>query len=110
MAAHTDLVALASSLQAAWRSQVVGQPAGANLKVVRMDGQAYPDECHPFDEALLVLEGCMNLQLGAAVTPVGRGEVYIVPAGVPHAVAAGSHGVLVIIDGGAVAPMDGTRE
>ena len=101
MAAYTNLLALASSLPEAWRSQIVGQPAGANLKVVRMDGQAYPNESHPFDEALLVLEGQMNLQLGATVTHVGPGEVYIVPAGVPHAVAEGSSGTLVIIDSGA---------
>ena len=101
MTAHTDLVALASSLPEAWRSQIVGRPAGANLKVLRMDGQAYPNESHPFDEALLVLDGQMNLQLGASTTHVMAGEVYIVPAGIPHAVAEGSKGTLVIIDCGA---------
>lgn len=99
MAVHTNLVALASSLSEAWHSKVVGQAAGANLKVVRMDG-GYPNESHSFDEALLVLEGQMNLQIGTAVTRVVSGEVYIVPAGVPHAVADGSHGTLVIIDSG----------
>jgi quercetin dioxygenase-like cupin family protein len=101
MAEHTNLLTLASSLPDAWRSHVVGRPAGANFKVVRMDGRAYPSESHPFDEALLVLDGQMNLQLDATITCVGSGEVYIVPAGVPHAVAEGSHGTLVIIDGGA---------
>lgn len=101
MTVHTNLVALASSLPEAWHSKVVGQAAGANIKVVRMDGGSYPNESHSFDEALLVLEGQMNLQIGTAVTRVGTGEVYIVPAGVPHAVAEGSHGTLVIIDSGA---------
>jgi quercetin dioxygenase-like cupin family protein len=95
---HADLVALALSLPSAWHSTVVGQAAGANLKVLRMDGQAYPDESHPFDEALLVLEGHMNLRLGTEDIRVSAGEVYIVPAGIPHAVAEGSHGTLVIID------------
>jgi quercetin dioxygenase-like cupin family protein len=95
---HADLVALASSLPAAWRSTVVGRAAGANLKVVRMDGQAYPDESHPFDEALLVVKGHMNLRVGTEDIRVSAGEVYIVPAGIPHAVAEGSHGTLVIID------------
>jgi len=98
MAVHANLLALASSLADAWQSRVVGQAAGANLKVLRMDGRAYPDESHAFDEALLVLEGQMNLQIGTAVTRVSAGEVYIVSAGVPHAVAEGSHGTLVIID------------
>ena len=59
---------------------------------------AYPDETHDFDEALLVLDGQMNLDLQGRRVQVAAGEVYIVPAGVPHAVAEGSHGTLVIID------------
>jgi quercetin dioxygenase-like cupin family protein len=96
-----DLLAVASTLPAAWRSRVVGLAAGANVKVVkvlRMDGSEYPDEDHSFDEALLVVEGQMNLRLNSELVQVAAGEVYIVPAGVPHAVASGSHGTLVIID------------
>jgi mannose-6-phosphate isomerase-like protein (cupin superfamily) len=95
---HTNLINLASSLPDAWRSQIVGNAAGANFKVVRMDGRAYPNELHSFNEALLVLEGQMNLQFSEEMVIVQSGEVYIVPAGVPHAVAQGSHGTLVIID------------
>jgi mannose-6-phosphate isomerase-like protein (cupin superfamily) len=40
----------------------------------------------------------MNLKLNNEVVQVTTGELYIVPAGVPHAVAPGSHGTLVIID------------
>jgi mannose-6-phosphate isomerase-like protein (cupin superfamily) len=94
----TNLLSLAESLPTSWRSSVVGKTAGANFKVLRMDDTAYPDESHEFDEALLVLEGQMNLRFGATVVPVMTGEVYIVPAGVPHAVAPGSRGTLVIID------------
>ena len=39
-----------------------------------------------------------HLALQGQVTEVNAGEVFIVPAGVPHAVAPGSHGTLVIID------------
>jgi hypothetical protein len=48
-----------------------------------MDGCAYPNEVHEFNEVLV---------------PVMAWEVYIVPAGVPQAVAPGSHGTLIIID------------
>jgi len=92
------LAAIADQLPRAWNSTVVGRAAGANLKVLRMDDAAYPDESHDFDEALLVLYGCMRLALQGQVTEVHAGEVFIVPAGVPHAVAPGSHGTLVIID------------
>jgi mannose-6-phosphate isomerase-like protein (cupin superfamily) len=94
----TNLTQRAATLPDAWRSTVVGRAAGANIKVLRMDGQAYPNEVHAFDEALLVLEGQMHLDFAGQVVTVGAGEVYIVPAGVPHAVAPGSAGTLVIID------------
>ena len=93
-----DLPSLARTLPHAWRSQVVGRAAGANVKVLRMDAVAYPDETHDFDEALLVLDGRMHLDLQGQRVEVGAGEVCIVPAGIPHAVAPGSHGTLVIID------------
>jgi mannose-6-phosphate isomerase-like protein (cupin superfamily) len=93
-----NLASLASQLPRAWNSTVVGQAAGANLKVLRMDEAAYPDESHDFDEALLVLDGRMRLDLQGQITEVNAGEVFLVPAGVPHAVAPGSHGTLVIID------------
>jgi mannose-6-phosphate isomerase-like protein (cupin superfamily) len=94
----TNLPERAAELPEAWRSIVFGRAAGANLKVLRMDGTAYPNEAHDFDEALLVLDGQMNLDLGGHVVPVRAGEIYIVPAGVPHAVAPGSRGTLVIVD------------
>lgn len=94
----TNLLHKSSSLPDAWRSVVVGRAASANVKVLRMDGRAYPDETHEFDEALLVLDGQMNLEIDSQVLSVHQGEVFIVPAGHPHAVAPGSHGTLVIID------------
>ena len=93
-----NLLAAARSFPKAWSSRVIGRAANATFKVLRMDAGAYPDEAHDFDEALLVLDGCMRLDLEGQVTEVHAGEVFIVPAGVPHAVAAGSHGTLVIID------------
>ena len=68
-----SLAAIADQLPRAWTSTVAGQAAGANLKVLRLD-------------------------LQGQVTEVHAGEVFIVPAGVPHAEAPGSHGTLVIID------------
>ncbi len=93
-----DLPAVSSRLASAWRSTVVGRAAGANLKVLRMDEAAYPDETHDFDEALLVIEGVMHLDLGGTRVQVSAGELFVVPAGVAHAVAAGSHGTLLIVD------------
>lgn len=93
-----NLTNRAAELPTAWRSTIVGKAAGANVKVLRMDSAVYPDEVHDFDEALLVIDGQMNLDINGEIASVHAGEVYIVPAGVAHSVAAGSHGTLVIID------------
>lgn len=81
-----------------WMSKVIGRAAGSNVKVLRMDASSYPSEVHSFAEALLVLEGQMNLEIDGKTIFVKAGEVFIVPAGQSHAVATGSHGTLVIID------------
>ncbi|WP_201799815.1 cupin domain-containing protein [Andreprevotia sp. IGB-42] len=70
----------------------------ANLKVLRMDGSPYPEETHDYAEALLVIEGQLNLTVGSDAITVRAGELFIVPVGVAHAVAASSNGVLVIFD------------
>ena len=93
-----DLATAAQLLPQAWRSTVLGQAAGANVKVLCMDGQAYPDEVHPYDEALLVLEGAMHLVVDGATVSIHTGQMVIVPAGTAHGVAPGSHGTLVIVD------------
>lgn len=94
----TNLNEFAGALPAAWRSAAIGTAGGANVKVLRMDSSAYPDEVHDYAEALIVLKGQLNLQLAGEVVAVGAGEVFIVPAGRPHAIAPGSHGTLMIVD------------
>ena len=93
-----NLIQEANALPLVWKSKVVGKAGGANVKVLRMDASSYPNEEHDFVEALLVLEGHMNLEIAGKTVRVLAGEVFMVPAGVPHAVAAGSQGTLVIID------------
>lgn len=94
----TDLRALAETLPETWRSKIIGRAAGANVKVLRMDEVASGEEPHAYDEGLLVLDGELKLEIGDKAFTVSAGEIYIVPANTPHAVAAGSHGTLVIID------------
>lgn len=95
---HIRLVDSAQQLPQPWSSSVLATFGNANLKLVRMDARAYPEECHDYAEGLLVLDGEMRLQVGASVTSVQAGEIYIVPAGIVHSVAAGSRGTLLILD------------
>lgn len=93
-----NFVLEARLLPAAWQSKVVGKAAGANIKVVRMDASPYPVEVHDFVEALCVIDGHMNLEVDGKSIRVEAGEVFLVPAGQPHAVGGDSQGTLVIID------------
>jgi mannose-6-phosphate isomerase-like protein (cupin superfamily) len=81
-----------------WRSTILARIGGAKLKVLRMDDRPYGEETHAYDEGLLVVDGLMRLAIGGAVIDVGAGELYLVPAGTPHAVAPGSRGTLVIVE------------
>lgn len=93
-----NLREVCSALPETWRSKIIGRAAGANVKVLRMDEIASGEEPHAYDEGLLVLDGELKLGIGGEVVTVSAGEIFIVPANTPHAVAAGSHGTLVIID------------
>jgi mannose-6-phosphate isomerase-like protein (cupin superfamily) len=93
-----NLCEIASKLPSAWKSSLVGRATSVNIKVLRMDESEYEEEVHDYAEALLVLDGCMNLAIAGKVEHVQASEIYIVPPGVPHGVAPGSRGTLVIID------------
>lgn len=88
----------AAQLPQAWSSRVFAQFGGARLKLVRMDGTAYPEEVHEDDEGLLVLDGVMLLRIHGSTVHVSAGELCVVPAGTPHSVEAGSRGTLLILD------------
>jgi len=93
-----DLKGMAADFPTAWKSAIFGNVASANLKVLRMDECAYEAETHDYAEALVVLEGCMHLSIADRTVAVKAGEVFVVPPGLHHGVAPGSHGTLLIID------------
>ncbi|GAA2251882.1 hypothetical protein GCM10010430_38840 [Kitasatospora cystarginea] len=55
-------------------------------------------ERHEDAEALLVLDGRLELEVEQIVVSVGAGELYLVPAGAVHAVRPGSSGTLVVLE------------
>lgn len=93
-----DFAALAGQLPTPWKSSPVGHVGPAQLKVLRMDEQAYTEETHDYNEGLLVISGCLRLSIGKQTVEVSAGQMYLVEAGIAHGVLAGSHGTLLIID------------
>jgi mannose-6-phosphate isomerase-like protein (cupin superfamily) len=99
-----DLMETASDLAEAWRSRVLGRVGTASVKVLRMSEMPVEVEVHETDEALIVMDGRLELELGGRAASVTPGELCMVAAGTPHAVLPGSNGTLLIIeveDGGA---------
>ena len=96
--ALVDFESLAANLPKAWTSSITGQVGPARIKVLRMDGQAYEEETHDYNEGLLVVSGKMMLKVYGEEVVVTAGQMYLAVAGVPHSVLPGSHGTLVIID------------
>ena len=93
-----DLAQRATQLEHSWRSTRLARVGGASLKLMRMDAQGYPEETHAYAEGLLVLDGELHLDVAGEAVTVAAGQLYMVPAGVPHAVRPGSSGGLLIID------------
>lgn len=94
-----NLIDEAERLPQAWCSRVLGGIAGAKVKLIRMDGAGIPYESHSdFDEALLVIEGEMQLEIEGDVIHMRSGDFHIVPAGKQHKVLQGSHGTLFLVD------------
>jgi len=93
-----DLAQQAAQLEQAWRSKRLARVGDTSLKLLRMDAQAYPNETHAYAEGLLVLDGELHLDVAGEAVTVAAGRLYMVPAGVPHAVLPGSNGTLLIID------------
>ena len=77
---------------------MLAQVGTAAVKVLRMEDMPVEEESHAHSEVLLVLDGAMPLLVGGEEVTVSTGQMYVVPAGVPHSVPAGSKGTLVIVE------------
>ncbi|WP_405187837.1 cupin domain-containing protein [Streptomyces anulatus] len=93
-----DLAETAAGLPEAWSSRVLGMVGAACVKVLRMDELPVAEESHGDAEALLVLDGRVELEVDGMPVSVGAGELFMVPAGAAHTVRPGSRGTLVIVE------------
>ncbi|MFJ2743854.1 cupin domain-containing protein [Streptomyces sp. NPDC087440] len=93
-----NLLETSAGLPEAWRSRALGRVGTACVKVLRMDALPVTEESHPTTEALLVLDGRLELTVDARDFTLHSGELFLVPAGARHTVRPGSTGTLVIVE------------
>ncbi|MFG3507917.1 cupin domain-containing protein [Streptomyces sp. NPDC047821] len=99
-----DIRNTATELPDAWSSLLLAQVGRTGVKVLRMDGHPLAPESHDTAEALLVMDGTLRLVADGTEVDVRAGEMYVVEAGVEHAVRPGSRGTLVIVEHISTAP------
>ena len=79
-----NLEAVCSALTELWSPRVVARVGGQYVKVAKVRGEfvwhAHDDE----DELFLVLKGSVRIELEDGDVELGRGEMFVVPAGVRH--------------------------
>ncbi|WP_441247166.1 cupin domain-containing protein [Kitasatospora sp. McL0602] len=93
-----NLMETASGLPEAWSSLQLGRVGAACVKVLRMDEMPVAEESHSAAEALLVLDGRLELVADGTPVSVRAGELFMVAAGTVHTVGPGSRGTLVIVE------------
>ncbi|WP_246856798.1 cupin domain-containing protein [Brenneria corticis] len=89
----------ASSLPETWKSRILGVIGQANIKLIRMDKGGIPAERHDdFAEALILIEGNLQLDVEGQLIEMKSGDYYLIPRGKTHRVLPGSDGTLLLID------------
>ncbi|MGA6107145.1 cupin domain-containing protein [Pseudomonas solani] len=67
-----------------WNPKVVAEMNDYQFKVVRIEGDFIWHSHADTDEAFLVLEGQLRIDLRDGAVLLGPGELYVVPKGVEH--------------------------
>ena len=81
-----------------WSPRVIAEMNDYQFKVVRIEGE-FIWHSHPeTDEAFLVLEGLLRIDLPEGCVHVKPGELYVVPRGVEHRTAAQTETKLMMIE------------
>jgi mannose-6-phosphate isomerase-like protein (cupin superfamily) len=93
-----NLARKASLIEQQWSPRVVAEMNDYQFKVVRIEGE-FIWHSHPeTDEAFLVLEGTLRIDLPDGCVYVNPGELYVVPRGVEHRTAAEGEAKLLMIE------------
>jgi mannose-6-phosphate isomerase-like protein (cupin superfamily) len=79
-----NLLEKCTLLRETWQPRVVAELNDYQLKVVRVQGDFVWHEHPDTDEAFLVLEGQLRIDVAEGSVHLGEGELFVVPRGVRH--------------------------
>ncbi len=79
-----DLAAAAARLDAPWTPRVVAALNENLFKVARLEGAFVEHSHEDTDEAFLVIDGRLTIELPDGPVELGPGQLFVVPRGVPH--------------------------
>jgi len=79
-----DTAAVLAGIGAFWSPRTVATVNDYDVRLVRVHGE-FVEHRHPdTDEFFLVLDGELVIRMAAGDVPLRAGQLYVVPAGVPH--------------------------
>ena len=108
----TDVVNLEEKfrrLRAYWQPRVVAELNDYQFKIVRVKGEFVWHDHADTDEAFLVLEGALRIELRDRAVDLGPGDLYVVPRGVEHRPVAEEEVKLLIVEPRGVVNTGGVR-
>jgi mannose-6-phosphate isomerase-like protein (cupin superfamily) len=93
-----DLLEKCRLLADAWQPRVVAELNDYQLKVVRLEGDFVWHQHPDTDEAFLVIEGSLRIDLEDGSVHLTAGQLYVVPRGVLHKPYAESEAHVLLIE------------
>jgi mannose-6-phosphate isomerase-like protein (cupin superfamily) len=93
-----NLTHKAALIDRQWSPRVVAEMNDYQFKVVRIEGEFIWHTHADTDEAFLVIEGTLRIDLREGCVYVKTGELYVVPRGVEHRTAAEGEARVMMIE------------
>ena len=93
-----DLVTVGEQ-QAVDTDYLLTKISSGSLLLLNQRPQQYPQELHKVHERIIVLQGQVGIVAGETRVSAAAGQMIIVPAGLSHAYAENSDGVVAVIFG-----------
>jgi len=81
-----------------WQPRVVAEMNDVQFKLVRVEGEFVWHDHSETDEAFLVVEGELEIDLPDRTIRLGEGELFVVPRGVQHRPRAVSEAKIMLVE------------